>query len=272
VHLKKRFASIPIVDVTQNQVDQWHREVTVSNGPYVANRTFEALRGAINWQIKRYRYALPTGFVNPCYGVEKNRERPRRTILRPTDVPTLAKAIGAEPDPVVRAFFWMCLYTGARKSELLSLTWDRVAIDPDHKRGEIIFSVTKNGDPHTVPLSADALQVMIEIPRNPESTYVFPHRDRDAARVNVGKPWGRIRIAAGLPSLRIHDLRRSVGSWLGASGCTAEMIGALLNHRSNITSKIYVQLGELDVKRELVNKSAELLRVALLGKSKTDSA
>ena len=93
--------------------------------------------------------------------------------------------------------------------------------------------------------------------------FVFPHRDRDAARVNVLKAWGRIRKAAGLPELRIHDLRRSVGSWLGASGYTAEMIGALLNHRSNITSQVYVQLGELDVKRTLVNKGARILRAAL---------
>jgi integrase len=103
---------------------------------------------------------------------------------------------------------------------------------------------------------------MKEIPRM-ESSYVFPHRDSDRARVNVNKAWGRVRIAAGLPKLRIHDLRRSVGSWLGANGCTAEMIGALLNHRSNITSKVYVQLGELDVKRALVDKGARLLRAAL---------
>ena len=41
------------------------------------------------------------------------------------------------------------------------------------------------------------------------------------------------------------------------------MIGALLNHRSNITSQVYVQLGELDVKQALVDKSAKLLRAAM---------
>jgi integrase len=266
VHIQQAFARIPIIDITQTQVDQWHREVTLTRGPYVANRAFETLRGTINWQIKRYRYALPVGFVNPCYGVEKNKERPRRTILRPADRPALAGAIAAEADPVVRAFFWMCLYTGARKGELLGLTWDRVHLDSTRRRGEIKFSETKNGNPHTVPLSADAARVMREMPRAEGSAYVFPHRDTEKARVNVNKAWGRIRAKAGQPSLRIHDLRRSVGSWLGASGCTAEMIGALLNHRSNITSKVYVQLGELDVKRALVDKGARLLRGALKGR------
>jgi len=268
LHIQKRLARIPLPDITQSQIDQWHRDITENHGPYVANRAFEAVRGTINWQIKRYRYALPIGFVNPCYGVEKNRERPRRTILRPIEIPALANAIAAETDPVVRAFFWMCLYTGARRGELLALTWDRVTLNPKRLRGEITFAETKNGDPHTVPLSADAVRVMREIPRSPTGRYVFPHRDRDDARVNVLKAWGRIRTAAGLPELRIHDLRRSVGSWLGASGYTAEMIGALLNHRSNITSQVYVQLGQLDVKHTLVNKGARILRAALRDRRK----
>ena len=263
LHIQKRFGRVPIVDISQAQVDQWHLDVTRTRGPYIANRAFEALRAAINWQIRRYRYALPTGFINPCYGVERNKERPRRTILRPADAPALARAIHAHPDPVARAFFWMCLYTGARRGELLGLTWDRVVLDPKGRRGEITFEMTKNGDPHTVPLCADAVRVLHELPRLESCNFVFPDRSGRKGRVTVIKAWNQIRKAAGLPELHIHDLRRSVGSWLGASGCTAEMIGELLNHKSNITSKVYVQLGELDVKRSLVEKSARILRAAL---------
>jgi integrase len=101
------------------------------------------------------------------------------------------------------------------------------------------------------------------MPRFECCPFVFPDRSGKKGRVTVTKAWEQIRKAAGLPELRIHDLRRSVGSWLGASGCTAEMIGALLNHKSNITSQVYVQLDELGVKRTLVNKGAKILRTAL---------
>jgi integrase len=263
VHIAKRFARTPLVDITQAQVDQWHQDITRTGHPYVANRAFEALRGAINWQIKRYRYALPAGFINPCYGVERNKERPRRTILHPTEIPKLARAIEAYPDTAARAFFWLCLYTGARRGELLALTWERVVLDVKRRRGEITFAATKNGEPHSVPLTADAVQVLNALPRLDSTDAVFPDRTGTKSRVTVTKAWHEIRESAGLPELRIHDLRRSVGSWLGASGCTAEMIGALLNHKSDITSKVYVQLGELDVKRALVDKGAKILRKAM---------
>jgi integrase len=263
LHIQKRFGSIPIADITQTQIDHWHRDITRNSGPFVANRAFEAMRTAINWQIKRYRYALPSGFINPCYGVEKNKERPRRTILRPADVPALARAIDEHPDVIARAFFWMCMFTGARRGELLALKWDRVVIDSKGRHGEITFDLTKNGDPHTVPLSRDAISVLQEMPRFESCPFVFPDRSGKKGRVTVTKAWEQIRKAAGLPELRIHDLRRSVGSWLGASGCTAEMIGALLNHKSNITSQVYVQLGELGVKRTLVNTGAKIIRTAL---------
>src|SRR5258708_38915725 len=51
VHIKKSIGSIPLVDITQTQVDQWHQGGSRSRGRYTANGAFDALRAAINWQI-----------------------------------------------------------------------------------------------------------------------------------------------------------------------------------------------------------------------------
>lgn len=206
--------------------------------------------------------------MNPCFGVEANPKTPRRVILRPRELPQLAQAIEKYPDPVARAFFWLALYTGARKSELLDLTWDRVSF----KAREVLFAETKNGLPHSVPLSADAIRVLKALPRFEGNPYVLTARYGDGQRVNVSKAWRRIRVAAGLPHLRIHDLRRSVGSWLGAKGRTADMVGALLNHKSDITSRVYVQLADLDVKRTLVSEHARLVRAAMKPKRRKRSS
>jgi hypothetical protein len=258
LHLEKPFGSTPVIDLTQAQVEAWHKALTSSSGPYAANH---------NWQIKRHRHTLPPGFVNPCFGVETNPKIARRVILRPAELPQLARAIERYPDPVSRAFFWLALYTGARKSELLDLTWDRVSF----KAREVRFANTKNGLPHSVPLSPDAIRVLKALPRYESNPYVLPARYGEGQRVNVSKAWRSIRAAAGLPHLRIHDLRRSVGSWLGAEGRTADMVGALLNHKSDITSRVYVQLADLDVKRSLVNQHARLIRTAIRSKRRAQA-
>jgi integrase len=202
------------------------------------------------------------GTSTPCLGVERNKERPRRTILHPVDIPSRGRAIDAYPDQVARALLWMCLCAGARRGELQALTWDRVVLDVKRRRGEIALALTKNGEPHAVPLSAEAVRVSKALPRRQSTNATAPDRSGCKARVTAGKAWGQIRDAASLPDLRIHDLRRSVGSWLGASGCTAETIGALLNHKSDVTSKVYVQLDELDARRALVDRGASILRTA----------
>jgi len=259
LHIAKPFGAIPVADITQAQVDTWHRQLTASRGPYAANRAVAALRAAINWQIKRHRHTLPVGFMNQCYGVEPNPELPRRVILRPRELPQLKAAIDRYPDPVARAFFWVALCTGARKSELLGLTWQHV----NFESREIFFPDTKNGVPHSVPVAMEALQALKGLPRYEGNPYVFPARHGEGQRINVSKAWRKIRAEAGLPHLRIHDLRRSVGSWLGANGWTAQAIGALLNHKSDITSRTYMHLGDLDVKRELVIAHSRLLKKAL---------
>ena len=64
---------------------------------------------------------------------------------------------------------------------------------------------------------------------------------------------------SGLTGLRPHDVRRSVGSWLSAAGLTSNQVGALLNHKSNVTSKVYVQLGDDEATKAAAAKTQAAL-------------
>jgi hypothetical protein len=54
--------------------------------------------------------------------------------------------------------------------------------------------------------------------------------------VNLNDAWNRIRAAAGLNDLRIHDLRRTVGSWLVRDGASLHLVGSVLNHKDQKTT------------------------------------
>lgn len=112
--------------------------------------------------------------------------------------------------PLFETFVNFQLMTGARRSEALSMTWDR--IDFDNQTAFIPES--KNGRPRKLPLRKDLMELLKHLPRI--GTHVFPF-SLDALR----KAWGRICEAAGLvgaDDLHIHDLRHEAISRVADAG------------------------------------------------------
>jgi integrase len=79
--------------------------------------------------------------------------------------------------------------------------------------------------------------------------------------VNVAKPWRRIRQQAGLNDVRIHDLRRTLGSWLVAAGASLPLIGKALNHSNASTTQIYARLQLDPVRAALEDNAARMLTI-----------
>jgi integrase len=263
-HCEKAFKSQAVVDLSASQVRGWHKDRTAS-GRYVANRALQLMRAAWNYASKYGR--IPEGLANPFAKVTLNAETARQTILQPAQLPAFAAAVDALPDPFARGFFWLAFYTGARKSELATLRWESVELGEtpstnEIRTGSITFGKTKNGEPFKVELSPPAIAVLEALPRT-VNPHVFPGR-MVGSHLDPAPYWETVRKTAKIPHLRMHDLRRSFGSWLAASGYSAKQIGVLLNHKSAITSEVYMALGQnVAVKRELVNMHAKLAREAL---------
>ena len=66
-----------------------------------------------------------------------------------------------------------------------------------------------------------------------------------------------LRIA----DLRIHDLRRTLGSWQARTGASLSIIGKSLNHKSVQTTAIYSRL-DVDPVRESVERATSAILVA----------
>jgi integrase len=70
--------------------------------------------------------------------------------------------------------------------------------------------------------------------------------------VEPKKAWKRLLDRAGLSNLRIHDLRRTLGSWQAKTGASLLVIGKSLNHKSTQSTAIYARL-DLEPVRESIN-------------------
>ena len=81
--------------------------------------------------------------------------------------------------------------------------------------------------------------------------------------IGIQKPWQRVRAVAGLPDLRIHDLRHAFASVAVASGDSLFIAGKILGHRQASTTERYAHLAP-DPAKAVADRTAERL-AALLG-------
>ena len=231
-HLIPRFGTRLAMAITTDDMAALHAEIGRKH-PYAANRLLEVVRKMYN--LGRKWGLVPHDKANPASGVERFPETKRRRFVTPDELPQLSKAIDQEVDEYVRHAVWLLLLTGLRRGELLNAKWS----DIDWKQRTLSIPKTKNGEALLAPLSHAAISRLKAVPRLQDNPYIICGRKAGQHLVNLKEAWGRIRTAAGLNDLRIHDLRRTVGSWLVRDGASLHLVGSVLNHKDQKTTAGY---------------------------------
>jgi integrase len=226
-----------IRDISRSDVVRMHTSLAAK--PYQANRVVALLSKFFNWcESQSHR---PDG-SNPCRHVEKFGEAKRERFLSSEELTRLGEALRtAEAErtasPWVIGAIRLLALTGARLSEILTLKWEFV----DFERATIRLPDSKTGA-KTLYLNAPALTVLAELPRVDGNPFVIVGERKGARLVNIQKPWRRIRKAARLDDVRLHDLRHSFASVAAAGGMSLPIIGALLGHSQPQTTHRYAHL------------------------------
>jgi integrase len=233
-------------EVTTAEVARLHERLGRENGRYAANRTVALLRTMFNLP-RDWDYLSGN---NSASRVKFYREEKRDRFLSPEEVRRVNEAVASEPNLNWRAYFPLSLLLGTRGGELLTVQWKDV--DLEHKICRI--PSTKAGRPHLLPSPNAAVDILDILPRT--STFVFPGKGASGHMAEPSKAWQRIRKRAGVMDARIHDLRRTLGSWLAVQGYSLPLIGRALNHSNLSTTQIYAQLEPV---RAALEKTAELM-------------
>jgi integrase len=140
-------------------------------------------------------------------------------------------------DPFAVAAIRLLLLTGARLREILGAQWPQV----DLERGVIFLPRSKTGR-KPIYLSAAAIAVLASLPRIEGNPYIIAGAKHGAPRADLKGPWARVRLAAGLDDLRIHDLRHSFASFGAGASLGLPIIGKLLGHSQAATTHRYAHL------------------------------
>ena len=253
--IKPTIGSFKTVDVERKDIAELHQKHR--DKPYQANRTLGVLSKMFNlaevWGLR------PDG-SNPCRHVPKYREVKRERYLSQAELlqlgTTLAEveAEGAETPHIVAAFRLLTL-TGCRLSEIQKLRWDYIT-----ERG-IELPDSKTGS-RRIPLPASARAVLASLPDPGENPYVIAGKCPNSHITDLQHPWRRIRERAGLPGVRIHDLRHTYASNAVSSGMPIQMVGKLLGHTQLQTTMRYAHLADDPVNRA-AEENADALATAM---------
>jgi integrase len=145
-------------------------------------------------------------------------------------------------------FFLLALLTGARRANVQAMRKSEISLS----EGVWRIPMTKNGTSQNVTLSPEAMAVLASRMESVEGDFIFPGTGRTGHLVEPKTAWARILKNASLENLRIHDLRRTLGSWQAKSGASLTIIGKSLNHKTHQATAIYARL-DLDPVRQSVN-------------------
>jgi integrase len=254
-HIKQITAEIGTLKVATcayADVDRLHRKIT-QRAPFEANRVLGVLSKAFNlaglWEMREA--------ANPCKQVKRNTEHARERYLTGEEMQRLTAALDGYSNQSAANVFRLLAWTGARLGETVRATWAQ--IDLDANRWNKPHANTKQKRDHSVPLSAPARQLLLNIRKlQPEGeTRIFPGVRR------LQYAWETIRAQVDLRTVRIHDLRHNYASVLINSGHDLPVVGRLLGHSSIAITQRYSHLYE-----DTLARAVDTAGAILTGKKK----
>ena len=280
------------------EIEALHKKIG-ANHLYEANRLLEILR-TMYGQAPLWKY-LAKDAPNPTKGIKRFKEKKRKRWVTPEEVPPLVQAIDEEANVYVRAALWLYLLTGLRKSELLAakradIDWNRAQLRlQDTKSGEeqhaalsapammILRAIPKiEKNPYILPGAKEGGHLVninkpwgrvrkratVRVWSQHPDPQVFGLVERLARRKERDPTYEEcleaadFDLPAGLVDVRLHDLRRTVGSWMSQAAIDLNTIRDALRHASISTTLTYARLGDDPAREAMEEHGRQVMEIA----------
>lgn len=251
------FSNRRLSEIRNRDIQLIFNKVKKENGLYAANRMLSLIKNLFN-------RAIEWGWEgrNPTLGIKKFKEEARERFLLPEEFNAFFHSLDQEANPIFRTFFYALLYTGQRKSNVLEMRWDNI----DFISNVWYIPNTKNGTSMRVPLVSQLVEKLKSIQGLfNNSPWVFPMNDNPMKHlVNPKKHWKALLQRAKIKDFRIHDLRRTMGSYECMNGVNLAVVSRTLNHKSLKATQVYARVDTSVVKNAMqltVNKYQDFINL-----------
>ena len=239
IHIIPRFGALHLDQITSTMISEAHQGMR-SKGYALAMSNKLPILFKIMFNLAK-KMRVQGASSNPANEVtlfQANNAKER--YLSSEETARLHEALAQSENTQLKHIVALMLMFGCRKRELLDAKWEHF----DMERRNWRIPMSKSGKARNIPISAKAMELLQGLPRWNGCPYVVPNP-------NTLKPYGNLfcacdtaRKRAGLPDVRMHDLRHSFASNLVNAGQSIYVVGKLLGHSQVKTTQRYAHLSD----------------------------
>lgn len=237
LRINEVFGKLRLDQITRQHIQKFHtalqnESLSASSCNHYVKLLKHSLNLAIDWTMLD---------INPAVRVPLfHEDNKKENYLDNEELDRLLHVLRVDENRTVCQIVLFLLSTGARLNEALSAKWSNV--DRERRVWRILASNSKSKRVRSVPLNDSALDILKQLDTQDDYEHLFINRQTGEPYTTISKVWGRIRNKAGLPNIRIHDLRHQYASFLVNSGRTLYEVQQILGHSDPSVTQRYAHL------------------------------
>jgi len=243
--------------ISRESVESLHAQFAKQRGTYTANRALQLISAMFNKGILWKMWKQD----NPARGITKFTELARERVLREDEIGKFFSCLDQEPRDQFYDFVMMLILTGQRKGNVLAMRWQD--IDLIGKTWTIPGEVMKNGQSLTIALTDKEIAILELRQIKRINDFVFHSKGKKGHYIEPKVRWRALLRKAEIKDFRIHDLRRTLATYMANSGANVAVIQSALNHKDlRTTLKVYTKIARR-AELEAREKAHELMLSSL---------
>jgi len=243
--------------ITRESVELLYAQLGRERGKYRANRAIQLISAMYNKAILWKVYTSD----NPTRGITKFVEHARERVLREDEIGSFFGCLNDGPRDQFYDFIMLLILTGQRKNNVLAMRWQDV--DLTASTWTIPGELMKNGQTLTIALTEAEMEILQRRQNHKINDFVFPSGGRKGHYIEPKRRWKELLSRAKMTNFRIHDLRRTLATYMANSGANVALIQSALNHKDlRTTLKVYAKVARR-AELEAREKAHELMLSSL---------
>ena len=254
LHISATLGELRLEGITQRDVEIWFRGLSEKGlASTTCNRILASLKSICALALE---YNLFPSGQCPCTKISPLKiHGVRERYLTDAQATQVMYELDRSDQPQARIAKLLIL-TGARKSEIRKARWEHVHLE----QRILTVPVSKSGKARHIPLSDEAVEVFLSIPKVQGCPWVFPGHAPGKPLSDIYLFWNKLRRKLGLQGIRVHDLRHTFASLLVNAGHSLYEVQKLLGHSDPRTTMRYAHLGQSSLLAATQTVSTRLAR------------